>query len=208
MPIRTEPGRRPQPQTVLAAALLLVGFLLLWSALTADGDFGLRGPRLAPVVVTSAWVAAAAVLLVQQLRPSKESATPKHPSSPDNSETPELFGREGEEGAGAGAGAGGAGAGTATTGGAGAATATTGGVGAGSTAAPLGVLAALAGFAIALEYAGFVVSAALFTVVTARMLGSRHLVRDVIVAIVLPVVVYLAFTRLLDIFLPAGVFPL
>ena len=41
-----------------------------------------------------------------------------------------------------------------------------------------------------------------------RVLGSRSLIRDVIVAVVLPTVVYLAFTRLLDIFLPAGVLPL
>ncbi|MDY7089234.1 MAG: tripartite tricarboxylate transporter TctB family protein [Actinomycetota bacterium] len=209
MPIRTEPGRRPQPQTVLAAALLLVGFLLLWSALAADGDFGLRGPRLAPVVVTSAWVAAAAVLLFQRLRLSRDSATPEPPTSSDKTDIAESADGVGEERAGAGGvgvgtvGAGGVGVGTVGAGGVGSGT-----VGAGSTTAPLGVLAALAGFAIALEYAGFVVSAALFTVVTARILGSRHLVRDVIVAIVLPVVVYLAFTRLLDIFLPAGVFPL
>jgi putative tricarboxylic transport membrane protein len=74
--------------------------------------------------------------------------------------------------------------------------------------APAGVAAALVGFAIALEYAGFVVSAALFIVVVSRVLGSRSLIRDVIVAAVLPTAVYLAFTRLLDIFLPAGVLPL
>ena len=73
---------------------------------------------------------------------------------------------------------------------------------------PAGVVAALVGFAVALEYAGFVVSAAAFVVVVSRVLGSRHLVRDVIVAVLLPTAVYLAFTRLLDIFLPAGVFPL
>lgn len=167
MPIRTEPGRRWNAQTLLAAALLITGALLFWSAVSAEGDFGLRGPRLAPVVITSAWVAAAAVFLLQQLRPRPETEQP-----PTAQNAPEE--QEQEPGR----------------------------------LAPIGVLAALAGFAIALEYAGFVVSAALFTVVTARILGSRHLLRDVIVAIVLPVVVYLAFTRLLDIFLPAGVFPL
>ncbi|MEU8234362.1 tripartite tricarboxylate transporter TctB family protein [Actinoplanes sp. NPDC048967] len=73
---------------------------------------------------------------------------------------------------------------------------------------PAGVVASLVGFAVALEYAGFVVSAAAFVVVVSRVLGSRHLVRDVIVAVLLPTAVYLVFTRLLDIFLPAGVFPL
>jgi putative tricarboxylic transport membrane protein len=74
--------------------------------------------------------------------------------------------------------------------------------------APAGVAAALVGFAVALEYAGFVLSAALFVVAVSRVLGSRSLIRDVIVALVLPTAVYLAFTRLLDIFLPAGVLPL
>lgn len=173
MPIRTEPGRRWNAQTLLAAALLITGALLFWSAVSAEGDFGLRGPRLAPVVITSAWVAAAAVFLLQQLRPRPETEQP--PVAQDAPEKDAQNAPEKQEP---------------------------------GRLAPIGVLAALAGFAIALEYAGFVVSAALFTVVTARILGSRHLLRDVIVAIVLPVVVYLAFTRLLDIFLPAGVFPL
>jgi putative tricarboxylic transport membrane protein len=74
--------------------------------------------------------------------------------------------------------------------------------------APLGVVGCLVGFAVILEYAGFVVSAFLFIVAVSRVLGSRSLVRDVIVALVLPLAIYFAFTRLLDIFLPAGVFPL
>ena len=74
--------------------------------------------------------------------------------------------------------------------------------------APAGVAACLVGFAIALEYAGFVVSAFLFIVAVSRVLGSRSLVRDLIVAVVLPLAIYFPFTRLLDIFLPAGVFPL
>ena len=74
--------------------------------------------------------------------------------------------------------------------------------------APLGVVGCLVGFAVILEYAGFVVSAFLFIIAVSRVLGSRSLVRDVIVALVLPLAIYFAFTRLLDIFLPAGVFPL
>jgi putative tricarboxylic transport membrane protein len=74
--------------------------------------------------------------------------------------------------------------------------------------APLGVIGCLIGFALALEYAGFVVSAFLFVIAVSRVLGSRSLVRDLIVALVLPLAIYFAFTRLLDIFLPAGVFPL
>ena len=42
----------------------------------------------------------------------------------------------------------------------------------------------------------------------ARILGSRRIVRDVCVALPLVLVVYLGFTRLLEINLPAGVLPL
>ncbi|MGW4947322.1 tripartite tricarboxylate transporter TctB family protein [Actinoplanes sp. NPDC004185] len=141
---------------VLAGGLVLAGVGLLWSAVSAaDGDVGLQSPRLAPVVISAAWVVVALAYLVAQLR--TREAPPE--------EEPGWW-------------------------------------------SPAGVVASLVGFAVALEYAGFVVSAAAFVVVVSRVLGSRHLVRDVIVAVLLPTAVYLAFTRLLDIFLPAGVFPL
>ena len=150
-------GVRRLPLIALAAILLLAGAALFWLSLVeAGGDFSLPGPRLAPVIVTGAWVIIAGVHLVAQLRP--------HPRE-DDEERPGWL-------------------------------------------APAGVAVCLAGFAIALEYAGFVVSAAVFIVAVSRVLGSRSLIRDVIVAVVLPVGVYLAFTRLLDIFLPAGVLPL
>ena len=153
--MEAEPARSPS-QITLAAILLLIGAGLLWTALVAaDGDFSLQGPRLAPVVVTAAWVIISGFYLVVQFRPQP---------APDD-ERPGWL-------------------------------------------APAGVAAALAGFAVALEYAGFVLSAALFIVAVSRVLGSRSLIRDVIVAVVLPAAVYLAFTRLLDIFLPAGVLPL
>jgi putative tricarboxylic transport membrane protein len=157
----TEPVRQPELSrrtgaVVLAAVLVLIGAGLLWSALSAaGGDLGLQSPRLAPVVISVAWVVVAAAYLVVQLRTRE----------PAPEEKPGWW-------------------------------------------SPAGVAVSLAGFAVALEYAGFVVSAAVFIVVVSRVLGSRHLVRDVIVAVLLPTAVYLAFTRLLDIFLPAGVFPL
>jgi putative tricarboxylic transport membrane protein len=162
-PDRQAPAARLLSPIILAAVLLLIGSGLFWTALVAaGGDFSLQGPRLAPVVVTGAWVIIAGFYLVMQLRPQ--------PASED------VEDEEGAESPG--------------------------------WLAPAGVAAALVGFAIALEYAGFVVSAALFIVVVSRVLGSRILIRDVIVAVVLPTAVYLAFTRLLDIFLPAGVLPL
>jgi putative tricarboxylic transport membrane protein len=141
---------------ILAGGLVLAGVGLVWSAVSAaDGDLGLQSPRLAPVVISAAWVVVALAYLVAQVR--GREAPPE--------EKPGWW-------------------------------------------SPAGVVASLVGFAVALEYAGFVVSAAAFVVVVSRVLGSRHLVRDVIVAVLLPTAVYLAFTRLLDIFLPAGVFPL
>jgi putative tricarboxylic transport membrane protein len=164
MSTESAPARRPEAESgparrpgtvILAAVLLVVGLALLWTAIrSSGGDLGLQGPRLAPVVITAAWVAVAVAYLVVQLRGTGEEAEPIR------------------------------------------------------LPAPAGVAVCLAGFAIALEYAGFVVSAAVFVVAVARVLGSRHLVRDVVVAVVLPLGVYLAFTRLLDIFLPAGVLPL
>ena len=154
-PVEPAPARRTGG-VILAGVLVLAGAGLLWSAVAAaDGELGLQSPRLAPVVISVAWVAVAVAYLVSQLR-SREPAP---------AEKPGWW-------------------------------------------SPAGVAASLAGFAVALEYAGFVVSAAVFIVVVARVLGSRHLVRDVVVAVLLPVAVYLAFTRLLDIFLPAGVLPL
>ncbi|WP_305785531.1 tripartite tricarboxylate transporter TctB family protein [Symbioplanes lichenis] len=141
---------------VLGAVLVLAGVGLVWSALAAaDGDLGLQSPRLAPVVISLAWVGIAAAYLMSQFRTTDE----------EPAERPHWWG-------------------------------------------PAGVAASLAGFAIALEYAGFVVSAAAFVLVVARVLGSRNLLRDAIVALLLPVAIYFAFTHLLDIFLPAGVLPL
>jgi len=151
-----QPARRPdegrRTGAIVAGVLLVVGAFLLWTA-ARDGDLDLQGPRLAPLVVTAAWVAIAAAYLVKEAA-KRTKAEPM------------------------------------------------------SWRAPTGVAAALVGFAIALEYAGFVVSAAVFFVVTARFLGSRNWIRDVVVAIALPLAIYLAFTRLLDLFLPAGVLPL
>lgn len=55
---------------------------------------------------------------------------------------------------------------------------------------------------------GYVISTSAFFVAAARTMGSRHLVRDVVVGIGLSLLVYLMFTRLLGVFLPQGVFPL
>ena len=52
---------------------------------------------------------------------------------------------------------------------------------------------------------GYLIATALLFFGAARVLGSRQLVRDIVVALVLTIVVYIAFTRFLDISLPEGV---
>ena len=51
---------------------------------------------------------------------------------------------------------------------------------------------------------GYVVATGVFLPVTARVLGSRHLLRDAIIGFVVAAVVYFAFTRFLGVRLPAG----
>ena len=52
------------------------------------------------------------------------------------------------------------------------------------------------------------VATTLFLPAAARILGSRNLVRDVTVGLVLAVVVYFGFTEFLGVRLPAGVLDL
>ncbi|WP_238009169.1 tripartite tricarboxylate transporter TctB family protein [Dactylosporangium sp. AC04546] len=79
---------------------------------------------------------------------------------------------------------------------------------------PVLLLVAIAGYAIVLKYTvvGYVLSTAAFVLLAARLLGTRPLreviVRDVVTAIALALTIYLVFTRLLGISLPAGVLPL
>lgn len=76
------------------------------------------------------------------------------------------------------------------------------------------LLAALTVYAVVLKYtvAGYILATAVFFFVSARLLSVRPwrevVVRDTAVAIGLPVVIYLLFTRVLGITLPAGVLPL
>jgi putative tricarboxylic transport membrane protein len=61
-------------------------------------------------------------------------------------------------------------------------------------------------FIALVEPAGFAVAAALQFWLVARAFRSRRPARDVLIAVVLPVIVYLAFSRGLGLALPAGVF--
>jgi putative tricarboxylic transport membrane protein len=70
---------------------------------------------------------------------------------------------------------------------------------------PVAVSALLLLYAFLVVPLGYMIATALLFFVAARVLGSRQLVRDIIVAVVLAVVVYIAFTQFLDISLPEGV---
>ncbi len=73
---------------------------------------------------------------------------------------------------------------------------------------PSTLVGALVAYVVVLEPLGFVLSSFAFFLGAARILGSRRVVRDVTVALGLVLTVYLGFTRLLEINLPAGVLPL
>ena len=64
--------------------------------------------------------------------------------------------------------------------------------------------AVLAGYVMLFERAGFVIATFLYVVLQSRILGSRHLRRDLIVALAIGVLAYALFDRLLQVKLPAG----
>src|SRR5215212_1857518 len=66
------------------------------------------------------------------------------------------------------------------------------------------VLALLA-YLVLIERAGFIIASAVLFVMAAFAMGSRHLVRDVVIGIVMATILYLAFSRGLGLSLPAGV---
>jgi putative tricarboxylic transport membrane protein len=57
-----------------------------------------------------------------------------------------------------------------------------------------------------IERAGFVVAAAVLFVCVAFGFGSRRILRDSMIAILLAIAVYVGFTRGLNVQLPAGLF--
>ena len=69
---------------------------------------------------------------------------------------------------------------------------------------PVAISALLLLYAFLVVPLGYVIATLLLFFAAARVLGSRNTVRDAIVAVVLSVVVYIAFTRFLDISLPEG----
>lgn len=75
-------------------------------------------------------------------------------------------------------------------------------------ARPALVVAALLAYAFLMEPLGYVVATALFFVATARILGSRALLRDALAGLAIGLVMYIAFTQFLGVDLPAGLTPI
>jgi putative tricarboxylic transport membrane protein len=65
-------------------------------------------------------------------------------------------------------------------------------------------LAALVGYAFTLQPLGYIVATAAFVPVGARVLGSRHPVRDLVVAAAVGTAIFLFFTEFLGVRLPEG----
>lgn len=68
----------------------------------------------------------------------------------------------------------------------------------------IAALAALVVYAVLLHPLGYTLATALFFPVTARILGSRRVWRDIIIGLVFGLAIYLIFTRVLGVRLPAG----
>ncbi len=69
------------------------------------------------------------------------------------------------------------------------------------------LLVALVAYALLLAPLGYILATTLFFVGTARVMGSRKIVRDAVVGFVFAAVIYFGFTELLSVRLPAGIFP-
>jgi putative tricarboxylic transport membrane protein len=75
-------------------------------------------------------------------------------------------------------------------------------------ARPLSVVVALLAYAFLMDPLGYVVATTLFFLATARILGSRDPVRDVLAGAGIALVLYVAFTQFLGVDLPAGLTPI
>ena len=75
-------------------------------------------------------------------------------------------------------------------------------------ATPALIMAVLLAYAFLLEPIGYPLATAAVFVAIARLLGSRAIVRDVIVGLVLGFGLYTAFTQYLGVSLPAGLTPI
>jgi len=179
---RAVPERSYLGPRVVGGVLLAAGLFLLYEAATAAGDDGFapEGPWWAPLAVAAGWTILAAIYLVRVI------VVPARDYPPDLDAEVGLDVEAGVEGE------------------------------AGAAPAPRHahwvtpglILGLLVLYALLYQPLGFVLATFGFFVGAARVLGSHHLVRDVLAGAGLALAAYLAFTRLLDVNLPAGVLPL
>ncbi|ADB32705.1 hypothetical protein Kfla_3650 [Kribbella flavida DSM 17836] len=162
---------------IVLAGTFLVGVFDIRSPKGLDP----QGPRFFPLLVTSAWLLLSIGYLVEGLRaPRTPRRTPA--ADPVSAESLEATSAEVPK-----------------------ADPATAGVTERSWFEPVAVSALLVLYAFLVVPLGYLIATALLFFATARVLGSRQVPRDAIVAVVLTVVVYVAFTQFLDISLPEGV---
>ena len=70
------------------------------------------------------------------------------------------------------------------------------------------IIVALLVYAFLLDPLGYPIASAPFCVAVTRILGSRHLVRDIVIGVVVSFALYFRFTQLLGVRLPGGVLEL
>jgi putative tricarboxylic transport membrane protein len=73
---------------------------------------------------------------------------------------------------------------------------------------PVLLVLALVGYVLVLEPLGYPVATVIFFVVAARLLGSRSLVRDLLIGLLLGFGLFTAFTQYLGVSLPGGLTPI
>jgi putative tricarboxylic transport membrane protein len=75
-------------------------------------------------------------------------------------------------------------------------------------ATPALLVAALVAYVLVLEPVGYPLATVVFFVAVARLLGSRSLVRDLLIGLLLGFGLFTAFTQYLGVALPAGLTPI
>lgn len=193
---RAAPPRRPFPlgPTIAGVVLLAAGGALLWSAAVpaseAEADTSLRGPWVFPLSVATAWIALSALYLVLNLVSwlrAPSAATDPAPAGDAADPAP-------------------AGDAAAAADDAPAVDADDDG-GVRWIALTL-LVAAIAGFALLMKPLGFVVAGSVFMLASTKIFGSswpRNLLRDAVVAALVPFVVLLIVQEALGIRLAEGV---
>ena len=200
-------AERPQAGEFVVGAVLLgaAAFALSRVAhITSPVGYSPAGPRFIPLVVCLIWLALSLAYLAQSLRHRLARTTPPTPAPPaavppatsgepdQPADTASAFPR------------GDAPAGdppvpdVATAGAGGLRTLTT----------PALLVAVLIAYQWLLEPLGYILATALAFMAASRILGSRQIVRDVIIGVLLAIGIYFAFVDGLAIRLPQGVIPL